>query len=262
MPTHSFPFPNTCLLLLAAALIVYLFFLWRFAKRKAAPEAFQLFQKPALRFAVVYFVYLAIVSVLAATGFFQVVTTPPRFLLFFLPLLAGAASLVRARRNSLLPVLSVVPPVALIFVQSFRIMVELLFLQFEKAGLLPLQLSFHGRNYDLLIGALSLPVGALFLAKHNWSQRAGILFNLLGLFSLGNIFSIVLFSVPSSFRIYDTFYLPGYFPGVTIVFLASLALYLHILSLKQLLWFNAKTLPQKKGIRAVVKPTGAGVAQP
>jgi hypothetical protein len=34
---------------------------------------------------------------------------------------------------------------------------------------------------------------------------------------------------------YDTLHLPTYFPGVLIVFLASSALYLHVLSLRQLL---------------------------
>lgn len=234
MPAHPFSFPNICLLLIAAFLIGYLFFLWRIAKQNTKPEIFKASQKPVVRFASAYACYLIAISVLAGFGFFRVVTMPPRFLFVFLPLLAGVGLLLKAKKSIAMQLLTAVPPVALILIQSFRVLVELLFLRFAKEGLLPEQLSFHGRNYDLLIGVLAVPAGALFLIKNPWARKAGIAFNALGLLSLANIFSIVLLSVPSPFRIYNTFYLPAYFPGVAIVFLASLAVYLHVLSMRQL----------------------------
>lgn len=235
MPTNLFSFSNSCLLLISAALIVYLVSLWRFVKRNTEPEILKVTQKPVARFASVYAGYFLLLCVLASGGFFLKQTMPPRFVLIFLPMLLSIVFLTTAKTNKTLQFLARVPPSALILVQSFRILVEVLFLQFLKEKLIPEELSFHGRNYDLLIGVLALPVGYLYLKKYNFARKAGIAFNILGLLSLINIFSIVIFSLPSPFRIYNTLYLPTYFPGVMIVFLVSQAIYLHILSLKQLL---------------------------
>ena len=102
-------------------------------------------------------------------------------------------------------------------------------------GIIPVELSLQGRNFDLWIGVLAVPTGYLFLIKHKLANKAAVVFNWLGLLSLANIFSIVVPSMPSPFRVYNMLYLPTYFPGILIVFLASAAIYLHILSLKQLL---------------------------
>lgn len=247
MPANPFSFSDICLLLISAGLIAYLFFLWRFVKRNTEPENSKAFLKPVVRFAAVYACYFLLVCILASQGFFLVMTMPPRFLLIFLPVLLGVVLLLTASVNGALQFLATIPPVAFILIQSFRIFVEVLFLQFLKEKLIPVELTFHGHNYDILIGVLALPVSYLFLKKHPFARKAGIVFNILGLLSLINIFSIVIPSLPSSFRVYDTLYLPAYFPGVMIVFVATLAIYLHLLSLKQLLAIRPIQEPKEPG---------------
>ena len=245
MSVHPFSFANSCLLLISAGLVLYLFFCWKIIKQTTPPEVLATCRKPVLRFAGLYAVYFLAICLLAVTGFFTVITTPPRFLLIFLPVLAVVVLLSKAKLNGSLGFLSTLPPVFLVAVQAMRLPIELAFLRFAAEKIIPEELSFHGRNVDLLIGILAIPVSMLFLKKHSLARKAGIAFNVSGLLSLVNIFSIVVLSVPSTFRVYDTLYLPTYFPGILIVLLASSAIYLHILSLRQLL-ARKSSVPSRK----------------
>jgi hypothetical protein len=206
------------------------------------------FKKPVLRFVSVYAVYFAVISVLAANQFFAVVTMPPRFVLIFLPLLLIIILLSKAGLNRSLSFLKYAPPVLLIAVQVYRLFIELVFIRFAGEKIIPVELSIHGRNYDLWIGVLALPVAALFVTGNRLALIAGIAFNVLGLLSLVNIVTIAAPSMPSPFRVNDMLYLPTYFPGITIVFLASAAIFLHILSLRQLLSIK-ETAPKGQSIR-------------
>lgn len=235
MPLHPFSLSNLSLVFLTAGLLVFLFRLWKKTVRAASPEEKNRFQKPVTRFVLVYAVYAAAITVLAALGFFRVATMPPRFLVIFLPMLLVVVLLSGANRRGALSFLSLVPPAFLIGAHVYRLFIELVFLQFAREGLIPEVLSFHGRNFDLFIGVLALPVAFLFWKKWRLARFAGIVFNVLGLLSLLNIFSIAIRSLPSAFRVYETLYLPLYFPGILIVFLASAAVFLHVLSLRQLL---------------------------
>ena len=167
-------------------------------------------------------------------GFFTVVTIPPRAIFVLLPIFITLVLVSTAKLNHSLGFLAFIPPAYLVTVQSFRILVEWTLAQFYIEQLVPIQLTWHGRNFDVVIGLLALPVGWLLYKKHPFATKAGIAFNILGLISLFNIVTIALPSIPSGFRIYDTNYLPTYFPGVLITWLASGAAYLHILSLRQL----------------------------
>jgi hypothetical protein len=66
-----------------------------------------------------------------------------------------------------------VPSHWLVFMQSFRIIVELLLLFAFMAGKLPVQMTFEGRNFDVVTGVLALPVGYLLarrkLMHQNWA---------------------------------------------------------------------------------------------
>jgi hypothetical protein len=247
MSIHPFSFANCCLLLISAGLLLYFIFLWQYLKQKTPPATFNTFKKPVLRFAGLYALYLLAICLLAGAGFFTVITTPPRFLLIFVPIAGIIVLLSRAKLNGGLGFLSIIPPLFLVGVHVMRILIELVFLRFADEKIIPVELSFHGRNVDLLVGALAIPVSLLFIKKHSLARKAGIVFNVLGLLSLANIFSLVIPSLPSTFRVYDTFYLPTYFPGVLIVFLASSAICVHILSLRQL-WArkHAVRMPEVK----------------
>jgi hypothetical protein len=142
--------------------------------------------------------------------------------------------------------LTFLPPFLLVTVQVYRLFIELIFIQFAQEKIIPVELSIHGRNFDLWIGVLALPAGWLLYRKHSLAKKSAILFNLLGLLSLVNIFTIAVPSMPSPFRVYDMLYLPVYFPGILIMFLVSSAIYLHILSLRQLLWIKLPANQEKQ----------------
>jgi hypothetical protein len=253
MSIHPFSFANSCLLLISAGLLLFFILLWQYLNQKTPPAAVNTFKKPVLRFAGLFALFLVVICLLAGAGFFTVITMPPRFLLIFVPIAGMIVLLSRAKLNGGLGFLSMIPPVFLVGVQTMRILIELVFLRFADEKIIPVELSFHGRNYDLLIGVLAIPVSLLFIKKHRLAGRVGIVFNILGLLSLANIFSVAIPSLPSTFRVYDTLYLPTYFPGVLIVFLASSAICLHILSLRQLL-AQPYTVPVPKEKMAGGKP--------
>ena len=246
MSFNPFSTSNLCLVLLSAGLLAYFTFLWRLVKQKAPSTALATFKKPVIRFAAAYGSYMVVICLLATNHFFQVMTMPPRFLLVFIPLLLTVGLLTKAKLSRSLRFLQFIPPVLLIFIHVYRLFIELVFIQFAHEKIIPVELSIHGRNYDLWIGVLALPVGFFVYKQHAMARKAAILFNVLGLLSLVNIFSIVIPSMPSPFRMYEPLYLAAYFPGVLIVFLASSAIFLHILSLRQVLASKPKKVDEKR----------------
>ncbi|MBB1283897.1 hypothetical protein HRH25_05895 [Flavisolibacter sp. BT320] len=252
MSFHSFSIPNLCLVLLSAGLIVYYLRIWQLVKQKAPQQEFQLFKKPVRGFAAVYTAFMLLLCLLATNQFFQAVTTPPRFLFVFVPLLLSVIVLSRAEQSGALSFLPFIPPAMLVFVHVYRLFIELAFIQFANEKIIPVELSIHGRNYDLWIGVLAIPFGYLVSRQTAWAKKGGTLFNILGLLSLVNIFTIVIPAMPSPFRVYEPMQLAAYFPGVLIVFLASSAIFLHILSLRQLLAFKPQTVTPSQTTTLVI----------
>lgn len=149
----------------------------------------------------------------------------------------------RGARN-LLPV---IPPEVLISLQSFRFFVEgVLWLMF-LLGQLPQQVTFEGRNFDIIAG-ISAPLIAFLMRRKKISRSMIVLWNLVCLALLVNIVSVAVLSMPSPIRVFSNdpstlalTQFPGAFlPGL----LVPLAYGLHFLSLRQLyLLKTGKTLP-------------------
>ncbi len=93
------------------------------------------------------------------------------------------------------------PLEGLIAFQGFRVLVEIALFALHREGRIPVQMTFEGRNFDVVSGASALVVGALV-----WKGRAprGVVFgwNLLGLLLLLNIVIIALFSMPTPLRLF------------------------------------------------------------
>lgn len=124
-------------------------------------------------------------------------------------------------------------PVAM---QTFRIGVELAFWGLFAAGGAPSQVTFEGRNFDVLVG-LSAPLVAWAIDRLNLSPRIVIGWNVLGLAILSNTIFTTLTSLPGPAHLdwqgapFTAF---GYWPFVWIpAFLAPLAIFLHIFSIRQ-----------------------------
>jgi hypothetical protein len=87
----------------------------------------------------------------------------------------------------------------LVGAQGFRILVELLLFGLHREGLVPVQMTFEGYNFDVLTGLSAL--GVAWLSR--WgriSSRALWLWNLAGLGLLLNIVGIAVLSMPTPFR--------------------------------------------------------------
>jgi hypothetical protein len=135
-------------------------------------------------------------------------------------------------------ILSNIPEQNLIRLQSFRFFVEILLWMLFIDGILPEQMSFEGRNFDILAG-VTAPVVVWMIASNKISKMGLIIWNLLGLGLLSNIVSIAILSTPTPIRIFmnepaNTIvaYFPvSFLPGL----LVPLAYTLHLFSLRQLL---------------------------
>jgi len=188
--------------------------------------------------------WAVLLTVLSYNGFFNDFSKlPPRpalALLLPLPFVLGFAF---SKTGAQL--LQQVSQQWLVFMQSFRIFVELLIWFAFLAGKLPVQMSFEGRNYDVLTGILAVPAGYLLLKKKTYSTAIAIAFNIAGILLLLNIIIIALLSMPTPFRYFmnePSNIIVAQFPFILLPgVLVPLAYSLHILSLRQL-YIREKTV--------------------
>ncbi len=87
----------------------------------------------------------------------------------------------------------------LILFQAFRIPVELWLHRLYEEGVVPVQMTYSGRNFDIISGILALVLGVWAL-KSRPPRRAIWLFNIAGLMLLINIVTIAVMSTPTPLR--------------------------------------------------------------
>jgi hypothetical protein len=85
---------------------------------------------------------------------------------------------------------------ALIGYQSFRLPLELVLHRAASIGLMPVQMSFSGWNFDILTGLTAIPV-AILAAVGRAPRGVIVAWNLLGTLLLVNIVSIAIASLPT-----------------------------------------------------------------
>ena len=85
--------------------------------------------------------------------------------------------------------------------QGFRIFVELLLHRAYVEGLMPEQMSYAGRNFDIVSGVTALVLGA-WLATGHRSRSLVLGWNALGVLLLANIVGVALLSAPTPFRVF------------------------------------------------------------
>ena len=124
---------------------------------------------------------------------------------------------------------------ALTQLQVFRGFVEVLLWLLFVQNLLPEQMTFEGRNWDILSG-LTAFLAARFLLTSKWWM---IIWNLLGLGLLINIVTIAILSMPTPIRVFNNEpanTIVTQFPFVFLpTFLVPLAYLLHFMSLRKLM---------------------------
>ena len=121
----------------------------------------------------------------------------------------------------------------LVAFQVFRVPVELLLHRLYQEGVVPVQMTYAGRNFDIVTGITAALLG-WWLLSHDTPPRAVVLgWNLLGLALLANIVTIAVLSTPVPFRAFletTPHTLPSLFPFVWLpTFLVQMALAGHLL---------------------------------
>ena len=183
-----------------------------------------------------FFAWLAVTGVLAFTGNlndFQ--HLPPR-----LPVLFAAMFVViyfgsyfaAARRLIESPGLA-----WLIGLQVFRVGVEIFLYLGHRGGFVPVQMTFAGRNWDVLTGLTALPM-AWLVAKNRAPKWLIYVWNTIGLALLLNVVVIAVLSMPTPLRQFhneppNTFV--TYFPYVWLpLYLVQVAWMSHLLVFRAL----------------------------
>jgi len=182
-------------------------------------------------------IWTVILSILSLTGFLSDFSTlPPRQLIMLIVPLIGIIIAIRSEAGT--AVLKNTPVQSLIYLQSFRVLVELLLWMLYLQHLAPVQMTFEGGNIDILSG-LSAPLVAYFISKQKMPRLMIIAWNFLCLGFLANILITAVLSMPTPFRIFMnepantivTQFPIVWLPGL----LVPLAYGLHFISLRQLL---------------------------
>jgi hypothetical protein len=181
-------------------------------------------------------VWLAVLSIGGISGFFGDFTAmPPRMLIVVLiPLITIIWIITRPATQALI---TGIPPAQILYMQSFRIVVELLLWMLFLQNLLPERMTFEGSNWDIIAGVTGPVVGFLFSRNH-LSPHFVKVWNVVGLLLLINIVTIAILSAPLPIRVFmddpaNTIVMT--FPAIWLPgFLVPLAYTLHIISWKQM----------------------------
>ncbi len=139
--------------------------------------------------------------------------------------------------KTLAEILIHIPQQHLISLQSFRIFVEILLWALFITNIAPIQMTFEGRNFDILSGITALVV-AYMVAKNSIPKTVILIWNIACFGLLINIVGVALLSMPTPFRLFMnepvntivTQFPVSLLPGL----LVPLAYGLHFFSLRQL----------------------------
>ena len=195
-------------------------------------------RKILLQTTIVIAVWVGLLTILSYNGFFSDFSLlPPRpalALIIPLPIILLVAF---SKKGTQL--LQSIPPQWIVWMQSFRIAVELLLLVAFINEKLPVQMTFEGRNFDILSGILALPVGYVLAKGKSYAPKLAIAFNVIGMLLLINILVIAVLSMPTPIRYFmnePANTLVAEFPYILLPgVLVPIAYTMHIFSLRQLL---------------------------
>lgn len=141
--------------------------------------------------------WLVATGLVAASGVLRAAVLPPPLLLIAFPTLFFVVILARGGIGS--AILERVPLWAVVGLQGFRLPLELLMHEAYRQGVMPIQMSYSGLNFDILTGISALLIAALAYLRRlpAWLLRV---WNIMGLALLVTIVTIAILSFPTPFR--------------------------------------------------------------
>lgn len=139
-------------------------------------------------------VWLAVTWLLAARGVLRRFDAmPPPFVLLLVTILALGPAIAGSPLGARLA--RALPLAALVGAQAFRLPLELVMHRAYEDGVMPVQMSYAGRNFDIVTGLTAI---ALALALVRWRVPRWIVlaWNVLGLLLLVNVVTVAIVSTP------------------------------------------------------------------
>jgi hypothetical protein len=186
-------------------------------------------------FLALWLIYLSLISYTEVLNDFSL---PPKLpLLVVLPIFV--VLIISLFKKATSDLVSVTAVSWLIYIQGFRIIVELIIWGGYQIGLMPLITTFEGSNYDILVGITAIPM-AYYAKSVKASRSLLILWNIAGLLVLANTVRIIITSAyfPAGIGL-DTGTIGAEFVSLPYLLIPGLfmplAVYIHALSIKQLL---------------------------
>jgi hypothetical protein len=181
-------------------------------------------------------VWLAIPGVLASRGLLDRYSPLPAPALVLIVVIAvGTVVLAFSPFGARLA--ASIPLAAIVGYQVFRVPVEWVLHRLYTEGVVPVQMTYAGRNFDIVTGILAAAL-ALWLRTGRRSPRLAAAWNILGLALLTNIVTIAVLSTPVPFRHFmnePANLLPSTFPYIWLpTFLVQAALFGHLLVFRAL----------------------------
>jgi len=190
-------------------------------------------RKKALRQYVVFIsLWICYSSALSWSGVLASLALPPRVVLMIIaPLLVFVLAV--TARHWFREILGRVTDHALIYVQSFRVCVEVLIYMTFLEGLIPQLPTFEGINYDILVGLTALPMG-LVVQKGLVGRPVILTWNILSL----SVLAVTVGSFVYTFFFSDWVARTGSMGIVEIhiylpAFLMPMAVFFHICSIRK-----------------------------
>ena len=88
----------------------------------------------------------------------------------------------------------------LIVGQSFRLPLELLMHQAANEGVMPMQMSYSGWNFDIVTGTTAIPVAWWLARGHAHARTLALIWNVMGSLLLANVLTVAALSLPTFAR--------------------------------------------------------------
>ena len=149
------------------------------------------------------FAWLGLTAAASGSGMLARQTLPPPVMIFFVASMAVALWVGLSRLGARLA--AGVPLAALVAFHGFRLPLELVLHAWYEQGVLPVQMTYAGHNFDIVTGILAVLVGLwLWRARppEALANKVALGFNVVGLGLLITVASIAVMSSPIPLRQY------------------------------------------------------------
>jgi hypothetical protein len=187
------PFLQSCFYGLALLIVVAAAMLVGRASRAAGDSAGDS-RNLQRRFLIGAMLWVAVVSGAAFAGWLLPRGGPPLpFVLMLLSILALGVAIARSRIGDRLA--RGAPLAMLVGFQAFRLPLELAMHRAYTEGLMPVQMSYSGRNFDIVTGITALVLAAAMTVARV-PRSVVMAWNVLGLILLANILGVAMLSTP------------------------------------------------------------------